>query len=61
MIRKYARAAREHTDAALLWLAFEPAGRYLNGSRFSSGYRDGEKASLSASKSLGNSQRSLSR
>ena len=33
MIRKYARAAREYTDAALLWLAFEPAGRYLNWKR----------------------------
>ena len=29
MIRKYARAAREYTDAALPWLAFKPAGRYL--------------------------------
>lgn len=29
-MRKWLRAAGENIDAALLWLAFEPAGRYLN-------------------------------
>lgn len=51
----------EEAVAAVYPKLGKAAARNLNGSRYSSGYRDGQKASLSASKSLGNSQRSLSR
>lgn len=44
MIRKYARAARENTGAALPWLAFEPAGRYLNWRRKRMNYTQAYKA-----------------